>query len=179
MAAPEWVWNSFVQVTRRPKINSCFLLERHPIVILSIIPNGASGRHVIPPPRSLPWSIWPLARPCISRPKRDHPLLRLWPELCPTENVWRFLRDNYSSNRVLKACDDIVDHCRGAGNKPVNRPWRIISIGRRDWAQGFRSTRIGVTYLSPTTFAACAAPPIRTPSPMTAPAEVAVRVAAG
>ncbi len=84
-----------------------------------------------------------------------------------------------SSNRVLKSCDDIVDHCRGAGNKPVNRPWRIISIGRRDWAQGFRSTRICVTYLSPTTFAACAAPPIRTPSPMTAPAEVAVRVAAG
>ena len=32
-------------------------------------------------------------------------------ELNPTENIWRFMRDNWLSNRVFKNYDEIVDHC--------------------------------------------------------------------
>ncbi len=56
------------------------------------------------------------------------------PELNPTENVWQFMRDNWLSNRVFKSYDDIVDHCCFAWNRLINEPWRIMSIGLRDWA---------------------------------------------
>jgi transposase len=62
------------------------------------------------------------------------PLPAKCPELNPTENVWQFLRDNWLSNRVFKSYDDIVDHCCDAWNKLVEQPWRIMSIGLRDWA---------------------------------------------
>jgi transposase len=65
------------------------------------------------------------------------PLPPKCPELNPTENVWQFLRDNYLSNRVFKSYDDIVDHCCDAWNKFVDQPWRIMSIGLRDWAHRF------------------------------------------
>ena len=59
------------------------------------------------------------------------------PELNPTENIWQFMRDNWLSNRVFASFDDIVDHCCEAWNKLVAQPWRIMSIGLRDWAHGF------------------------------------------
>jgi len=59
------------------------------------------------------------------------------PELNPTENIWQFMRDNWLSNRVFASFDDIVDHCCEAWNKLVAQPWRIMSIGLRDWANGF------------------------------------------
>ena len=59
------------------------------------------------------------------------------PELNPTENTWQFMRDNWLSNRVFKSADDIVDHCCDAWNKLVAQPWRIMSLGMRDWAHGF------------------------------------------
>ena len=59
------------------------------------------------------------------------------PELNPTENTWQFLRDNWLSNRVFTSADDIVDHCCAAWNRLVDQPWRIMSIGLRDWAHGF------------------------------------------
>jgi transposase len=59
------------------------------------------------------------------------------PELNPTENVWRFTRDNWLSNRAFKSYDDIVDHCGDARNKLIDQPWRIIAIGMRDWAHGY------------------------------------------
>ena len=65
------------------------------------------------------------------------PLPPKCPELNPTENVWQFLRDNYLSNRIFKSYDDIVDHCCDAWNKLVDQPWRIMSIGLRDWVHGF------------------------------------------
>jgi transposase len=65
------------------------------------------------------------------------PLPPKCPELNPTENVWQFLRDNWLSNRVFKSYDDIVDHCCDAWNKLVDQPWRIMSIGMRDWAHRF------------------------------------------
>ena len=59
------------------------------------------------------------------------------PELNPVENVWQFMRDNWLSNRVFKSYDDLVDHCCEAWNKLTDQPWRIMSIGLRQWAHGF------------------------------------------
>jgi hypothetical protein len=43
------------------------------------------------------------------------------------------MRDNWLSNRIFQSFDDIVDHGCEAGNKLVDQPWKIISIGMRDW----------------------------------------------
>src|SRR3954447_13957188 len=59
------------------------------------------------------------------------------PELNPAENVWQFMRDNWLSNRVFASYTDLVDHCCEAWNKLIERPWTIMSIGLRDWANGF------------------------------------------
>jgi len=59
------------------------------------------------------------------------------PELNPAENVWQFMRDNWLSNRVFASYDDIVDHCCHAWNKLVEQPWKIMSIGLRQWAHRF------------------------------------------
>ena len=59
------------------------------------------------------------------------------PELNPVENVWQFMRDDWLSNRVFASYDDIVGHCCDAWNKLIDQPWRIMSLGRRDWANGF------------------------------------------
>ena len=75
------------------------------------------------------------------------PLPAKCPELNPAENVWQFLRDNWLSNRVFKSYDDIVDHCCDAWNKLIDQPWRIMSIGLRDWAHGFRSMKTGIKHL--------------------------------
>src|SRR3546814_2896072 len=67
------------------------------------------------------------------------PLPPMCPELNPVENVWQFMRDNWLSNRIFQSYDDIVDHCCFAWNKLVEQPWRIMSLGLRQWAYGFRS----------------------------------------
>ena len=59
------------------------------------------------------------------------------PELNPVENLWHFMRDNWLSNRVFRSYDDIVEHCCNAWRKLQTQPWNIMSIGRREWAQGF------------------------------------------
>jgi hypothetical protein len=56
------------------------------------------------------------------------------PELNPVENIWQFLRDNWLSNRIFQSYDDILDHCCDAWNRLIDQPWKIISIGLRDWA---------------------------------------------
>ena len=53
------------------------------------------------------------------------------------ENVWQFMRDNWLSNRVFRDHDDIVDHCCHHWNRLIDQPWRIMSIGLRDWAHRF------------------------------------------
>ncbi len=65
------------------------------------------------------------------------PLPPKCPELNVMENVWQFMRDNWLSNRVFAAYDDIVEHCRHAWSRLVAEPWRIMSIGLRDWAHGY------------------------------------------
>ena len=44
------------------------------------------------------------------------------------------MRDNWLANRVFNSHDDIVDHCCDAWNKLVDQPWKIMSIGHREWA---------------------------------------------
>lgn len=56
------------------------------------------------------------------------------PELNPVEDVWQFLRDNWLSNRVFAAYDDILGRCCEAWNKLIERPWIIMSIGIRERA---------------------------------------------
>jgi transposase len=65
------------------------------------------------------------------------PLPPKCPELNAIENVWQFMRDNWLSNRVFQSHRDILDHCCHAWNKLIDRPWRIMSLGLRDWAHRF------------------------------------------
>lgn len=58
-------------------------------------------------------------------------------ELNPVENIWQFMRQNCLSNRIFTSYHDIVDHFCFAWNCLVDQPWRIISIGLRQWAHGF------------------------------------------
>ncbi len=62
------------------------------------------------------------------------PLPAKSPELNPVENIWQFMRDNWLSNRIFKSHNDILDHCCFAWNQLIKQPWRIMSIGLRDWA---------------------------------------------
>jgi len=59
------------------------------------------------------------------------------PELNPVENIWQYMRDNWLSNRIFWSYENLVDHCCYAWNKLVDQPWRIMSIGLRNWAHGF------------------------------------------
>ncbi len=58
------------------------------------------------------------------------------PELNPVENVWQYIRDNWLSNRVFDSYDDIVALSCEARNRLIDRPWKIMTIGLRDWAHG-------------------------------------------
>lgn len=70
-----------------------------------------------------------------SRCRRSAPNLR-GSASKPVENIWQFMRENWLSNRIFRSYDDIVDHCCHAWNKLIDQPWRIMSIGMRDWAHG-------------------------------------------
>jgi transposase len=65
------------------------------------------------------------------------PLPAKAPDLNPVENVWQFLRENWLSNRIFTSYEAILDHCCAAWNKLIDQPWRIMSIGLRDWAHRF------------------------------------------
>jgi len=56
------------------------------------------------------------------------------PELNPAGNIWRFLRQNYLSNRVFETCEDILDACCKAWNALTAGTGRITSIAKREWA---------------------------------------------
>jgi hypothetical protein len=57
------------------------------------------------------------------------------PELNPTENLWQFLRQTFLSNRVFETYEAILDAACRAWNAVLDTPWRIMSIGLRDWAR--------------------------------------------
>jgi transposase len=65
------------------------------------------------------------------------PLPAKCPELNSQENIWQFMRDNWLSNRVFKSYEQIVDLCCEAWNKLIDQPWRIMSIGMREWPYQF------------------------------------------
>ena len=65
------------------------------------------------------------------------PLPARSPELNPVENLWQFLRDNWLGNRIFTSYADILDQCCDAWKKLIDQPWRIMSIGLRQWAHGF------------------------------------------
>lgn len=56
------------------------------------------------------------------------------PELNPVENVWQYMRQNWLSNRVYDNYDAVVEACCEAWNKLTEKPWKIMSIGLREWA---------------------------------------------
>jgi len=56
------------------------------------------------------------------------------PELNPVENVWRYLRQNWLSNRVFKSYDAILDAACEAKHRLAAQPQTIMSIGMRKWA---------------------------------------------
>ena len=56
------------------------------------------------------------------------------PELNPVENIWRYLRQNWLSNRVFEDYDAIFEAGCQAWNKLINQPQTIMSIGSREWA---------------------------------------------
>jgi hypothetical protein len=52
----------------------------------------------------------------------------------------RLSRMTRSANRARRllftSYDNVVDHCCEAWDKLVDQPWRIMTIGRRNWAHG-------------------------------------------
>ena len=54
-----------------------------------------------------------------------------------TTRIWKFMRDNWLSNRIFQSYDNLVDHCCDAWNRLIDQPWKIMSIGMRDWAHRF------------------------------------------
>jgi transposase len=62
------------------------------------------------------------------------PLPAKAPELNAMENVWQVLRENWLSNRIFTSYKDVLDHCCDAWKRLTDQPWRIMSIGLRDWA---------------------------------------------
>jgi transposase len=97
------------------EISAAVAPEAHAILVLD-----QAGSHVSKKP-PVPGNITLLAPPKS-------------PELNPVENIWRYMRDNWLSNRVFKSCDDILDHCCLAWSKLIDMPWKIMSIGTREWA---------------------------------------------
>ena len=44
------------------------------------------------------------------------------------------MRDNWLSDRVFRSYDAILEHCCHAWNRLADQPWRVMSLGLRDWA---------------------------------------------
>lgn len=53
------------------------------------------------------------------------------------ENVWQCVRDNWLSNWDFRDHADIVAHCCDTWSRLIGQPWRIMSIGLREWVRRF------------------------------------------
>ena len=47
------------------------------------------------------------------------------------------LEEHFGPGRVFRDHDDIVAHCCHHWNRLIDQPWRIMSLGMRDWAHRF------------------------------------------
>ncbi len=56
------------------------------------------------------------------------------PELNLVENIWQYLHQTHLSNRVFDSYDAIIDAACDAWNQLIDKPWKIMSIGMREWA---------------------------------------------
>lgn len=56
------------------------------------------------------------------------------PELNPTEQVWRQLREDHLANRCFEDEEDIVQACCDAWNEFENRPGAVRQLCSRIWA---------------------------------------------
>jgi transposase len=65
------------------------------------------------------------------------PLPPRCPERNRVENIWQFMHGNWLSNRIFTSLNNIIDLCCEAWNKLADQPWRIMTIGLRQWAHGF------------------------------------------
>ena len=54
------------------------------------------------------------------------------PELNPVENIWKFMRQTWLSNRVFKTYDAILDAGCHEWNRLIAQPETITSIGIRN-----------------------------------------------
>jgi len=59
------------------------------------------------------------------------------PELNPVENVWQLRRNTWLSHRIFRTYDDIVNICCHASHQLIDQPWRLMSLGLRQWAHEF------------------------------------------
>lgn len=62
------------------------------------------------------------------------PLPPASPELNPTEQVWRQLREDHLANRCYKDEEDIVDSCCEAWNAFEDKQGAVKSLCSREWA---------------------------------------------
>ena len=65
------------------------------------------------------------------------------PDLNPTKNVWKFIRQNWLSNGVFKSYDDILDCSFQAWNRLLDQPWKIMSLGLRDCLRDWPTQKVG------------------------------------
>jgi hypothetical protein len=59
------------------------------------------------------------------------------PSKSPELNRWKISGNSCATTGSRTASsnyDDILDHCCFARNKLIDMPWKIISIGTREWA---------------------------------------------
>jgi hypothetical protein len=72
-----------------------------------------------------------------SSPSRKHHLDAVATQIDGAQSSQKYLAvhpNNWLSNRVFKSYDDIVGYCCDAWNKLIDQPWKIMSMGLRDWA---------------------------------------------
>jgi transposase len=105
-------------------------MNLHLVEIANVV---APGSHVVPLVDQAGWHL--PARLVVPANITIIPLPPKCPELNPVENIWQYMRDSRLSNRVFKSYDDIGDHC--CLDTLLDRPWKILSIGLRQWAHQF------------------------------------------
>ena len=97
----------------------------------------APGAHAALLRRSGGMASLPQARS--SRPTSPCPTAGQMPRAQPAvENIWQFMRENWLSNRVfLNPTTTSSITAAKPGTSSDAQPWRIMSIGLRDWAHKF------------------------------------------